>query len=133
MVLDQKWKYLRSKLSPAFTSGKIKQMFQLILGVADELLKNIDNRIEKNEPIIEMKELTAKYTTDVISTCAFGIQSNSLNDPKALFRKFGRMIFEMNVRRALEVRAFFFMHWLARISKAYFLHKVVTKILKIQT
>lgn len=100
-------------------------MFRLILGVADELLIHIDNRLEKNEPVIEMKELAAKYTTDVISTCAFGIQSNSLNDPKALFRKFGKMIFEMSIRRALEVRSFFFMHWFARMTKAIFLHKVI--------
>lgn len=50
-ITDEKWKYLRSKLSPTFTSGKIKQMFRLIQEVADELLKNIDNRLEKNEQV----------------------------------------------------------------------------------
>ena len=71
-----------------------------------------------------MKELAAKYTTDVISTCAFGIQSNSLNDPNALFRHFGRLIFDMNIRRALDVRSIFFMHWFVRAFKVIMFNKV---------
>lgn len=39
-----------------------------------------------------MKELSARFTTDVISLCAFGIEANSLKDPNAEFRHNGAKI-----------------------------------------
>ena len=44
--------------------------------------------------VIEMKEFAARFTTDVISSCAFGIEANSLKNPNAEFRKYGKKIFE---------------------------------------
>jgi cytochrome P450 family 6 len=66
----------------------------------------LDNSGEK-EPV-EVKESTAKYATDVISSCAFGIQSNSLKDPNSEFREFGRKVFTFTRYRTLEVLGFFF-------------------------
>ncbi|EDW47930.1 GM20170 [Drosophila sechellia] len=71
-LLDgQKWKSMRSKLSSTFTSA-----------------------MEKS-PIVEVKDILARFTTDVIGTCAFGIECSSLKDPEAEFRVMGRRaIFE---------------------------------------
>lgn len=42
--------------------------------------------------IVEMKEWSARYATDVISLCAFGIDANSLKNPNAEFRANGAKI-----------------------------------------
>lgn len=133
-ISDKKWKYLRTKLSPTFTSGRIKQMFLLVKEVGAELMKYIENKIDEgpgsNSVVLESKEMLAKYTTDVISTTAFGIQSNSLNDPNATFRHFGKKIFEMTILRSMEVRSFFFMHWMAKTFNFVFLQKEASAFFK---
>ncbi|EFN65184.1 Cytochrome P450 6a2 [Camponotus floridanus] len=88
----KRWRPLRTCLSPVFTSGKLKEMFSLISECADHLEQYIEKLVSKNEPI-EFREIMAKYTTDVIGTCAFGIEMNALSDEDSELRRMGRMVF----------------------------------------
>ncbi|XP_059488820.1 cytochrome P450 6k1-like [Neocloeon triangulifer] len=83
-----RWKYLRTRLTPAFTSGKMKMMFPLMLEVCDELKKHIQRAAEKKEGL-ETKRLAASYTTDNVGTCAFGVKCNSLENENNTFRQMG--------------------------------------------
>lgn len=100
-----KWTNLRKKLIPTFSSGKMKMMCPTIISVADRFRECIEKCIVV-EPEVEMKDLLARFTTDVIGTCAFGIDCNSLNDPDTEFRKMGKKVFEIPTGRILK---FFFM------------------------
>ncbi|CAD7087092.1 unnamed protein product [Hermetia illucens] len=87
-----KWRSLRMKLSPTFTSGKMKFMFPTIVEVSERFNEILGEILDKGTDF-ELKELLARFTTDVIGTCAFGIECNSLKDPNTEFRKYGRMVF----------------------------------------
>jgi cytochrome P450 family 6 len=50
---------------------------------------------------VDVRETMTRYTTDVIASCAFGIQSNSLKDPDAEFRVFLRQTFDFTFRKGL--------------------------------
>ncbi|XP_062562557.1 cytochrome P450 6a8-like [Armigeres subalbatus] len=90
------WKVLRQMLSPTFTSGRMKMMFGAIMEVAEKFRQfMVENR--GREPVIEMKEVLAMFTTDVIGTCAFGIECNTLNNPDSDFLKYGKMVFEQKL------------------------------------
>lgn len=41
----------------------------------------------------DVREIMAKFATDVIGSCAFGLQFNSLQDPHSEFRKMGQDVF----------------------------------------
>lgn len=89
-LLDgHKWRNMRSKLSPTFTTGKMKMMYPVIVRVGEELT-NVLAEMRKENSVIEVKELLARFTTDVIGTCAFGIECNSLKNPNSEFRVMGR-------------------------------------------
>jgi len=90
----EKWRGLRTKLTPTFTSGKMKFMFPTILKVADELTNTVNSLTNGTNADLEVKEILARFTTDVIGTCAFGIECNSLKDENSEFRKYGRKIFD---------------------------------------
>jgi cytochrome P450 family 6 len=107
-----KWKTLRSKLSPTFAVGKLKMMFQTLVECGHELEKYFEEPANR-EDIIELKEILARFTTDVIASCAFGIQCNCLRNPDAEFRRWGRKLFEPSVNQNLRDILYFMVPTLA--------------------
>lgn len=57
----------------------------------------------------EIKDIFARYSTDVIASCAFGVDANSLTNPDSDFRKNGRRIFDFKWYRAVEFFSVFFL------------------------
>ncbi|KAH8321297.1 hypothetical protein KR074_000698, partial [Drosophila pseudoananassae] len=88
-IEGQKWRTLRQKLTPTFTSGKMKNMFPLVQDVGDELIRVFSEKIEATPTTLEITDLLARFTADVIGVCAFGLDCNSLRDPKAEFVRMG--------------------------------------------
>ncbi|XP_034952018.1 cytochrome P450 6a8-like isoform X2 [Chelonus insularis] len=80
----RQWKALRSKLSPVFSSAKIKRMFPLLFECHKIFEKLIHNSLNND---VDVRELAVKFTVDVIGTCAFGIQINDFSDENSEFRK----------------------------------------------
>ncbi|XP_060877292.1 probable cytochrome P450 6a13 [Metopolophium dirhodum] len=95
---NPQWKTIRNKLTPAFTSGKLKTMYDQIKECGDELMKTIDMDLIKNGNEIEIRDIMGKYSTDVIGTCAFGLKLNAINDDESPFRKYGKSIFTPSLR-----------------------------------
>lgn len=93
-----KWKNLRSKLSPVFTSGKIKGMFEIMKNNSENLVEYLKKNPSEN---IETKDLFARLLTDVIASCAFGIDCDSVKNPDAEFRQWGRKIFALTLKTNL--------------------------------
>lgn len=59
-----KWKNLRAKLSPTFTSGKLKAMFPTLVACGNPLKRFMDEASAKGETV-EVREILAQYTTNV--------------------------------------------------------------------
>ncbi|ETN58141.1 cytochrome P450 11A1, mitochondrial [Anopheles darlingi] len=100
-LAGKSWRSLRHKLTPTFTSGKMKFMFGTILEVADELHRYVDEHAVQGE--LEMKDILVRFTTDIIGTCAFGIECNTLRNPDSEFLKYGHRVFEQTSYKMLKV------------------------------
>jgi cytochrome P450 family 6 len=129
MLTGLRWRNLRTQLTPTFTSGKIKTMFQILADCGNELGKHVDDSAAKGE-ILEVKDILAKFSTDVIASFAFGLQCNCLKNPDAEFRKWGRKIFETNIKTGIRDLAMFVAPALASILKIPFVPRDVTHYFK---
>lgn len=64
-------------------------MFQTMVDCTNPLLEVLNKEIKLGGPI-DIKDMMARFTTDIIGSAGFGISVNSLNDPDCEFRQFGR-------------------------------------------
>ncbi|XP_044253114.1 cytochrome P450 9e2-like, partial [Tribolium madens] len=87
----QKWREMRSTLSPAFTGSKMRAMFTLIAQTAENFTQHF---LGQGESVVqvEMKDICTKFTNDVIANCAFGIECDSLLNPGNEFYKMGTLV-----------------------------------------
>lgn len=92
-ITGEKWKNLRIKLTPTFTSSKMRKMFEIVASCSIEMISYLEDEV-KGDDEIELKEVLAKLNTDIIGNCAFGLTCNSFKNPEAEFRKIGRKVLE---------------------------------------
>jgi len=68
-------------------------MFDIIQNISNQLVVTLEKSI-KSSAQTEMHEINARYTTDVISNVAFGLDSNCLNNPDSEVRKYGKDVLD---------------------------------------
>uniref|UniRef100_A0A2Y9D1F6 Cytochrome P450 n=1 Tax=Anopheles dirus TaxID=7168 RepID=A0A2Y9D1F6_9DIPT len=99
-----RWRKLRSKLVPTFTSGKLKAMFHTIVDVGTRLDRYLAERCTRMQRI-DVKELLGRFLTDVIGSCAFGIECNSIENPDSQFRAMGKRMMQFPKSKTLKLFA----------------------------
>ncbi|XP_063915545.1 cytochrome P450 9e2-like [Zophobas morio] len=85
----KKWRDMRSTLSPAFTSSKMKYMFTLISQSGEQFV-NYFLKKDENFITVEMKGTLTRFTNDVIANTAFGVECDSLSDRNNEFYLMGK-------------------------------------------
>lgn len=101
LLEDTKWKKLREKLTPTFTSGKMKMMFHTMTDCADNLSAVIQESAGNGDGV-DIKDVLARFSTDIIASCAFGIESNCLKNPQSEFHKYGQLHFQTDYKESLK-------------------------------
>ncbi|KAK2851489.1 hypothetical protein Q5P01_007765 [Channa striata] len=84
VVEDEEWKRIRSILSPSFTSGRLKEMYTIMLQHSSNLIKSLQKKVEADE-VIEVKEVFGPYSMDVVTSTAFSVDIDSINHPSDPF------------------------------------------------
>uniref|UniRef100_A0A182JAM5 Uncharacterized protein n=1 Tax=Anopheles atroparvus TaxID=41427 RepID=A0A182JAM5_ANOAO len=94
MLKGEEWKEKRAEVTPAFTTSRMKALFPFVEDVAERMKQYVtQNRAQGS---IESRELCAKYTTDVVSSCIFAADAQSFTKEKAEIREMGRKLLEPN-------------------------------------
>ncbi|XP_017777284.1 PREDICTED: cytochrome P450 9e2-like [Nicrophorus vespilloides] len=88
-LTGDEWKQMRATLSPAFTGSKMKGMFVLISECAQKFTENFG---ETGIVETDVKDLFTRFTNDVIATCAFGVQCDSIKDRENDFYMMGKNV-----------------------------------------
>ncbi|CAB3238026.1 unnamed protein product [Arctia plantaginis] len=115
----QEWKDMRSTLSPAFTSSKIRLMVPFMVEVGDQMIAMLKSKIKnsnKDYINVDCKDLTTRYANDVIASCAFGLKVNSLIDKDNEFYVRGK---ETSIFSFRQILMFFLIMNLPTVAKIF--------------
>nr|AHL88979.1 cytochrome p450 3044A1 [Brachionus koreanus] len=112
ILKDGEWKNVRAIVTSAFTSGKLKSMSKHINECSDVFEKNLE-KLSDQDGIFDTKKLFSGFTLDVISSCCFGVSTNSINEPDNEFIVHMQKIFRNSVRPDPKIMLLFFFPKLA--------------------
>ncbi|XP_059618987.1 probable cytochrome P450 28d1 [Phlebotomus argentipes] len=125
ILKGKEWEEKRAEITPAFTTSRIQTMNPVIEHVCKRMTKYLQYKIQQRPDGFEAKELAAKYTTDVMSSCVFGLDGGSFTGGKAIIREMGKILFTPNWR----IFAYFVVAqvfpYLPKVYKLAFVPKVV--------
>ncbi|KAM4603947.1 cytochrome P450 3A40-like [Polymixia lowei] len=76
---DDHWKRIRAVLSPSFTSGRLKEMFDIMKHHSANLVNSMKKKADKDE-VLDMKEFFGPYSMDVVTSTSFSVDIDSLNN-----------------------------------------------------
>ncbi|XP_068859138.1 thromboxane-A synthase isoform X2 [Aphelocoma coerulescens] len=97
---DDRWKYVRSLLTPAFSDTKLKEMTPLINQACDVLLCNLKVYADSGKAF-DIQRCYNCFTLDVVGSVAFGTEVDSQKNPDDPFVKNCRTFFEMSLFKPL--------------------------------
>uniref|UniRef100_A0A8C2WIE3 unspecific monooxygenase n=1 Tax=Cyclopterus lumpus TaxID=8103 RepID=A0A8C2WIE3_CYCLU len=79
---DDEWRRIRNILTPSFTSGRIKEMFSVMKNISGKLTASMRSKAHNNE-VIAVKDIFGPYSIDVMASCAFSLDVDSINNPSS--------------------------------------------------
>ncbi|KAK1885801.1 Cytochrome P450 3A27 [Dissostichus eleginoides] len=95
IVEDDEWRRIRHILTPSFTSGRIKEMFSLMKHHSSKLTTSLQSKACNNE-VITVKDFFGAYSMDVMASCAFSVDVDSINNPSHPLIKHASKLFKLN-------------------------------------
>lgn len=126
----QRWRELRVKLTPTFTSGKLKNMFPVLKDCARVLIDHIKSKNKEGKNIFDVRDLYAGFTINIISSVVFGVENDCINEPDHIFRKIGMEIFEDGIVQKVRYFIIFFLPRLYHLFKVRITSKRVENFIK---
>lgn len=124
-IEDDRWRFIRNKLSPVFTSGKLKQMYFTISNLGGNLVNAIERKTNNGKVPVDAKNVANRFTVDIISSVAFGMDSDTLNDKHQELLDIFREVFGADGPSAFY---FFFLFAFPKLSKFLKLRQFSKKI-----
>nr|XP_020495450.1 thromboxane-A synthase [Labrus bergylta]XP_020495451.1 thromboxane-A synthase [Labrus bergylta]XP_020495453.1 thromboxane-A synthase [Labrus bergylta] len=100
MLRDERWKRVRSILTPSFSAAKMKEMVPLINTAIDALTNNLNVHAESGEAF-DIHKCFGCFTMDVIASVAFATQVDSQNNPDDPFVSHAQMFFTFSFFRPI--------------------------------
>lgn len=112
---NREWKLSRTKLSPLFSSGKLKNSFEIIKAISAEMVSYM-----KINPVQDTQDLFQKFSTEVIVQGFFGINGECFSSECSEIYKQVRVLFDFKLRNALVQSMYYFGRNLINLFKIHF-------------
>lgn len=121
-----KWRDIRRLLNPSFTSGKMKIMFTLMSKYAANFAKFMST-LPMDKTDVNMKDIFEKCMNDIIVSCFFGIEIDSIREPTNGFNIYSKKLTHISVICSIKLIFNRIFPKLGRILYVRLLHDEETK------
>ncbi|XP_055925097.1 cytochrome P450 3A24-like [Argiope bruennichi] len=120
---DKRWKEIRSIITPSFTASKMKQMAPIMNSAIDSLMNNVEKKCAAGEEF-DIYPMFQGLTMDVIGRTAFGIQTDTQNDPNDPLLRTSKILLEGEITSVVLLATSFrslavLWNWLSKIRLTF--------------
>ncbi|XP_044754602.1 cytochrome P450 6j1-like [Coccinella septempunctata] len=120
LMKTPRWRDIRRRMTPAFSSGKMKLMSKLMIKCAEDMVDYVRKKIKHEN--LEVRELCGKFTTDAITSTSFGLEAGCFEQEDAPFRVIARRIYNWQfVWHAIQTTCFFIAPKLVHLLRMSFI------------
>jgi len=102
-----RWKEIRSILTPGFTTRKMKLMIPLMNEAIDIFISKLKEKSTSNQTFDILPYYQA-LTMDIIGRCVFGVEIDPQQDINSELLKSSRLIFSDNIQSLMPIIFFIF-------------------------
>lgn len=122
----EEWSTGRKRLTYAFSSMRLKILFETVNRVCGKFQNYLNKKIQKASSYeVELKDLFSRYTGEVVANAGFGLEGFCFEDQEhpSSFQKIGREIFEPSLKLGLVQILVFFLPMLSKLLRISFVPK----------
>lgn len=81
------WRYLRKKITPTLTQSKLRQILPHMIESGKPMISYLRKYLDNKVKVIDIQDVTYKYTADLIANVALGAKTDSFNNPDSDYSK----------------------------------------------
>lgn len=107
----ERWRNMRTKLSPAFSLTSIHAMFDSVTEINFNLRQHIDQYVNQGKPF-KAKDVSVRYLCDAIGSSAFGINCRAMQEQDPILLRITDRLFEPKKHEVLAyIAAYAYRNW----------------------
>ncbi|XP_032676675.1 probable cytochrome P450 6a13 isoform X1 [Odontomachus brunneus] len=128
-----KWMTTRKRLTYAFSGMRLKIILESVKQVCEEFENYLDKKLNKVEKMeIELKDLFAKYTAQVVANAGFGVNGLCFEDEEheESFDAIGKSFLDPSLLNNVIFNLVFLIPWLGKVLRMRTLPKKVDRFFR---
>ncbi|XP_014487195.1 PREDICTED: cytochrome P450 9e2-like [Dinoponera quadriceps] len=129
----EKWVTGRKRLTYAFSSMRLKILLESVKQVCGEFENFLDKKLEKTGEVeMELKELFAKYTAQVVANAGFGVNGFCFDDKKQQesFYEMGKSFLDLSIVNNIILTIAFLIPGFGKVFRVRFLPKKIDRFFR---
>ncbi|XP_055852162.1 probable cytochrome P450 28d1 [Episyrphus balteatus] len=129
MLYGDEWKERRKEIVPGLTANRIKAVYP----VTQEICKKLTQFIKERPKDVDAKDLSLRYTSDVVTDCALGIKADCLSDNPTPVLKWTKTLFQQTSSYLAfafaaslwpTLKSIYLMKWLKQDTEKFFIELI---------
>ncbi|KAK9880002.1 hypothetical protein WA026_008514 [Henosepilachna vigintioctopunctata] len=130
LMKSPKWNIVRKKMTPIFTTSKIKMMSVLVQRCSEQMMDYVSKKTIQNT-VLDVRDVSLKYAVNSITSSFFGLEAGCFEENGSIFSVVSKRI--MNWKRfstAVQAICFFFAPFLVKLFSMNFIDTMSSNCLK---